>query len=54
MSSALIRRSALGSERFREADDVLCDTGLWMRLARLGDVAFISEPLTALRVHGET
>lgn len=54
MSSALIRRSALGSERFREADDVLCDTGLWMRLARRGDIAFVAEPLTALRIHGQT
>ena len=54
MSSALIRRTVLGKETFRTEDDVLCDTGMWMRLARRGDVAYVSEPLTALRVHPDS
>jgi hypothetical protein len=51
MSSALIRRTILSDETFRTEDDVLCDTGMWMRLARRCDVAFLVEPLTALRTH---
>ena len=51
MSSALIRRTALADDRFRKEDDISCDTGLWLRLARRGDVAFVAQPLTALRVH---
>ncbi|MGH8872818.1 MAG: glycosyltransferase [Acidimicrobiia bacterium] len=54
MSSALIRREILRNDRFQTADDTLCDTGLWMRLARRGDVAFLAEPLTALRAHADT
>lgn len=51
MSSALIRRTILAEETFQTADDILCDTGMWMRLARRCDVAFVAEPLTALRAH---
>lgn len=32
-------------------DDVLCDTGMWMRLAKSWAVAFVGETLSALRVH---
>lgn len=54
MSSALMRRTVLAGESFDPADDVLCDTGMWLRLARRGDVAFLTEPLTALRVNPES
>lgn len=54
MSSALMRRSAVQHEAFKKEDDVLCDTGMWMRLARHGDVAFVAEPLSSLRIHART
>lgn len=54
MSSALLRRGALSDASFREADGVLCDTGMWLRTARHGSVAFVSEPLTALRIHADS
>jgi glycosyltransferase involved in cell wall biosynthesis len=51
MSSALFRRSALDETPFRIDDDVLCDTGLWLRLAQQWDVAFVGKTLSAFRVH---
>lgn len=53
MSSALIRREAVAMDSFREEEGVACDVGFWLRLARRGNVAFVSEALTALRVHSE-
>lgn len=54
MSSALIRRSTLGEEVFRREDGALCDSGMWLRLALRGDVAFVEDPLTALRIHPDS
>jgi glycosyltransferase involved in cell wall biosynthesis len=54
MSSALLRRAAVEGDSFDTADDVLCDTGMWLRLARQWDVGYVGEPLTALRVHSDT
>jgi len=51
MSSALIRRETLANNSFREEEGVACDVGFWLRLATTGDVAFVPEPLSALRVH---
>lgn len=51
MSSAIFRRTAVEDASFDAADDVLCDAGMWLRLARHWDVGYVAEPLTALRVH---
>jgi hypothetical protein len=47
----LIRRSIIGSERFELEDEPFSDFGLVLRLARGADVAFLAEPLAALRMH---
>jgi hypothetical protein len=51
MSAAMMRRSAVTEERFDEGDGLAPDFGLWLRIALRADVAFIAEPLTALRTH---
>lgn len=54
MSSAVMRRSVVEAERFDEADGRGAeDYGLWLRIGRRADVAFISETLTCLRIHDE-
>jgi hypothetical protein len=47
----LMRRSVVGSERFERADEPFSDFGLFLRLARGTNVAFLAEPLAALRMH---
>ena len=47
----LLRRSVIGSERFEVEDEPFSDFGLFLRLARRADVAFLAEPLAALRMH---
>jgi hypothetical protein len=47
----LLRRSVIGSERFEVEDEPFSDFGLFLRLARRTDVAFLAETLAALRMH---
>ena len=50
--SAVIRRSVVGDARFDEADGLADDLGMFLRLMRRVDaVAYIAEPLVALRMH---
>ena len=50
--TAVIRRSVIGDARFDEADGLADDLGMFMRLMRRVDaVAYIAEPLVALRMH---
>jgi glycosyltransferase involved in cell wall biosynthesis len=48
----VIRRSIIGKDRFEEADGAFCDFGLFLRLGRRANVAYIAEPLALLRFHG--
>jgi glycosyltransferase involved in cell wall biosynthesis len=48
----VIRRSIIGKDRFEEADGPFCDFGLFLRLGRRANVAYIAEPLALLRFHG--
>jgi teichuronic acid biosynthesis glycosyltransferase TuaG len=51
-STVMLRRDALGADRF--ADDVpgTEDWDLWLRLAARTELGYIGEPLTDYRVHG--
>jgi glycosyltransferase involved in cell wall biosynthesis len=50
--AALIRRSLVGDARFDAADGLADDLGMFLRLVRQADaVAYIAEPLVALRMH---
>ena len=50
--TAVIRRSVIGDARFDEADGLADDLGMFLRLMRRVDaVAYIAEPLVALRMH---
>jgi glycosyltransferase involved in cell wall biosynthesis len=50
--AAIIRRSVIGDARFDEADGLADDLGMFLRLMRRVDaVAYIAEPLVALRMH---
>jgi glycosyltransferase involved in cell wall biosynthesis len=51
-SSAVIRRTMVVGEQFREADGPPCDMGLWLRVARRGSVGYIADPLVSVRRHG--
>jgi glycosyltransferase involved in cell wall biosynthesis len=51
MASPLYRRTAIDGDRFEEADQQYCDFGLFLRVALRANVAFIAEPLLALRFH---
>jgi len=50
--TVMLRRAALGDlrfdERFRAGEDVM----LWIRVARLGPIVGIREPLSLVRIHG--
>jgi hypothetical protein len=50
--TVMLRRASLGNlrfeERFRTGEDVM----LWLRIARLGPIAGIREPLSLVRIHG--
>jgi glycosyltransferase involved in cell wall biosynthesis len=48
---AVIRRSILGQDRFEKADGPFCDFGLFLRLGRRANVAYIAEPLALVRFH---
>jgi glycosyltransferase involved in cell wall biosynthesis len=50
--TVVIRRSALGKERFEESLRVAEDLHLWLRLAALGPVLGIDRPLAQVRMHG--
>ena len=50
--TAVIRRSVVGEARFDGADGLADDLGMFLRLMRRVDaVAYIAEPLVALRMH---
>jgi glycosyltransferase involved in cell wall biosynthesis len=50
--TAVIRRSVIGDARFDEEDGLADDLGMFLRLMRRIDaVAYIAEPLVALRMH---
>lgn len=51
-SSAVIRRSALGAERFSKETYGCEDWDLWLRLAHTGTFGYLDEPLTDYRIHG--
>jgi glycosyltransferase involved in cell wall biosynthesis len=50
-SAAVMRRTAVRDEEFREADGPPCDMALWMRIARRGRIGYLAEPLVSVRVH---
>jgi glycosyltransferase involved in cell wall biosynthesis len=50
--TAFLRTAALPSPRFDPRDDLAIDLGLWLRVALDWDVAFVAEPLAAVRSHG--
>lgn len=52
-SAALMRTAALPPSLFEEEDMPALDFGLWLRLALDWDVAYLSRPLAAYRIHGE-
>ena len=52
--TAVIRRSVIGDARFDEEDGLADDLGMFLRLMRRVDaVAYIAEPLVALRMHAD-
>jgi glycosyltransferase involved in cell wall biosynthesis len=52
--TAVIRRSVIGDARFDEADGLADDLGMFLRLMRRVDaVAYIADPLVALRMHAD-
>lgn len=54
MSAAVLRRSVVEDDRFDEADGPGAeDYGLWLRIARRSDIAFLLDTLSCLRVHDE-
>ena len=53
--TAVIRRSYVGDARFESADGLADDLGVFLRLVhRMDSIAYIAEPLVALRMHAET
>jgi glycosyltransferase involved in cell wall biosynthesis len=53
-STALIRRSAVPEDGFRQEDYPPFDFGLWLRMAEHWDVAWIDDVLCRYRVHTES
>jgi hypothetical protein len=53
-STALIRRSAVPPEGFRQADFPPFDFAFWLRLAERWDVAFVPEVLCNYRIHDQS
>jgi glycosyltransferase involved in cell wall biosynthesis len=51
-SGIVVRRSAVAGLQFEEEDGAGNDMGLWLRVARQGVVAFLTDPTIGLRVHG--
>jgi hypothetical protein len=50
-STALLRTKAVRELAYEQADYPATDFGLWLRLAASWDIAFLSRPLAAYRVH---
>lgn len=51
LSSPLMRRRAVSDEEFDPADGVAADYGLFLRVARKGDIVYLDDSLTASRRH---
>jgi glycosyltransferase involved in cell wall biosynthesis len=51
--TALVRRAALPPDGYLDADSPANDVGLWLRIAAGWDVAFLRQPLAAVRLHGD-
>jgi glycosyltransferase involved in cell wall biosynthesis len=51
MSAALVRRSCTTGEAVEAGDQGYVDLGLFLRLSLRGDVAYLDEPLSAVRIH---
>ena len=51
LSSAVVRRTAAAGVEFAEEEGTAADIGVWLRVALHGSVAYIDEPLTAVRRH---
>ena len=54
MSAAVFRRDMASGVRAEEGDRAYIDLGMWLRLALRADVAYVDEPLCAVRIHGRT
>lgn len=52
--SVVMRRAAVLGERFEVEDGAYCDNGLWLRIARAHDVGYLTQPLSAFRVHADS
>ena len=53
-SSAVLRRMAVGQLGQDREDGGFSDLGLWLRMAVAWDFGFVDEPLTTVRIHGES
>jgi glycosyltransferase involved in cell wall biosynthesis len=51
VSSVMLRGEHVAGERFDAGDGPYADMALWLRVAKRGDVGFIPEALSGLRVH---
>jgi glycosyltransferase involved in cell wall biosynthesis len=51
VSSVMLRSEHIAEERFDADDGPYADMALWLRVAGRGDVGFLPEPLSGLRVH---
>jgi glycosyltransferase involved in cell wall biosynthesis len=51
LSSVLLRRAALGAERFRTEFEPCEDRDLWLRISRQWPIGYLDECLTAYRLH---
>jgi glycosyltransferase involved in cell wall biosynthesis len=53
-STALIRRSAVPADGFRQRDHPPFDFAFWLRMAKTWDIAWVDEVLCAYRIHGRS
>jgi glycosyltransferase involved in cell wall biosynthesis len=51
VSSVMLRSDAVAGERFDADDGPYADMALWLRVATRGDIGFLPDPLSGLRVH---
>jgi len=51
VSSVMLRSEHVAGERFDADDGPYADMALWLRVASRGDVGFLPDPLSGLRVH---
>jgi hypothetical protein len=54
VSSVMLRSEHVAGERFDAQDGPYADMALWLRVASRGDVAFLPDPLSGLRVHASS